>query len=81
MRDLACDVVSNVSLGDTVSDMSTDPAHDSSTIAKKLTVESRKGTTREGKFRCAVVGKKGVGVLEERDKDEPVVYPVKRAQY
>lgn len=76
VRDLACDVVSDVSLGNTVSDMCSDHAHDSSTIAKKLTVKCRECTTGEGKFRSAVVGEKRVGVLEERDQDEPVVDPV-----
>lgn len=75
VRNLAGDVVENVSLGDTVSSSGTDPTHDTAEIAKKVTVEGSQSTTGEGELGCTVVGENGVGVLEERDHDEPVVHP------
>ena len=50
MRDLAVDVMEDMSLGNPVSSRSTNPAHDRTKIAKEVAVESSKGTTGEGKF-------------------------------
>lgn len=76
---LAGDVVENVSLGDTVGGSSTNPTHDAAEIAKKVTVEGSQSAAREGELGCTVVGENGVGVLEERDHDEPVVHPTTRS--
>lgn len=81
VRNLAGDVVENVSLGDTVSGSGTNPTHDAAEIAKEVTVEGSQSATREGELGCAVVGENGVGVLEERDHDEPVVHPATRSVF
>ena len=73
--DLAAKMVSDVGLGDTVSGGSTEPCHEASTVTEELTVQSGKGTTGEVELGSTVVGKQGVGVLQEGDEDKPVVDP------
>jgi len=75
MRDLAVDMVGNVSLRDTVCAGGGDPGHDRSKVAKEVTVVSRQGTTGESELSWAVMREEGVGVLQESDQDEPVVNP------
>ena len=73
--DLAAKMVSDVGLGDTVSGGSTEPCHKASTVTEKLAVQSGKSTTGEVELGSTVVGEQGVSVLQEGDKDEPVVDP------
>ena len=75
VRDLAAEMVGNVSLGDTVSGGSTEPCHEASTVTEELTVQSGKGTTGEVELGSTVVGEQGVSVLQEGDENEPVVDP------
>lgn len=76
VRNLAADVVSNMSLRDTVSSNGTEPTHELSTVAEELTIQGTKSATGESELGSTVVGKKGVGVLQERDEDKPVIDPV-----
>lgn len=73
--DLARDVVEDMSLRDTICSMGTDPTHDLATVTEEITVESSKGTTREGELGSTVVRQNGVSVLKEGDQDKPVVNP------
>lgn len=76
VRNLAVNVVKDVGLGDAVGGGSTDPAHDATAVTEQLAIQSCQSTTGERELGCTVVRKDGVGVLEERDKDQPVVHPV-----
>ena len=76
--DLADNVVEDVSLRDTVGTSTTDPAHNGAKITEQLAVKSGESTTSECELGGAVVRKKRVGVLQERDQHEPVVHPKKR---
>ncbi len=73
--ELARDVVEDMSLRDTICSMGTDPTHDLATVTEEVTVESSKGTTREGELGSTVVRQNGVSVLKEGDQDKPVVNP------
>ncbi len=64
---LGRDVVSDVSLADTVEEPSTDrPEH--------VSVNGSKGTSGESPLVSGVVGQKRVGVLEVSDEDEPATH-------
>jgi hypothetical protein len=75
VRNFTANVVCNVRLGDTVRGPRADPSANRTEFSKKVPVEGRKRSTREGKFGRPVVRKDRVGVLEERDEYQPVVYP------
>lgn len=75
----AGDVVKDMSLGDTVGSMSTKPSHKAATVTQEATVKGGEGTTGEGELRCAVVGKKWVGVLKESDENKPMIDPLGRS--
>ena len=75
VRDLAVDVVEDVSLRDAVGGGGTDPAHDAAEVTEEVAVKSGQGSTGEGELGGTVVGQQGVGVLQESDQDEPVVDP------
>lgn len=76
VRDLGRDMVRNVGLRDTVSEVRADPAHDAAAVAEEVAVERRKRTTGERELGGTVVGQERVGVLEEGDEHQPVVNPV-----
>jgi len=78
MRDLAVDVMGNVSLRDTVGACGSDPGHDGSEATEEVTIVSRQGTAREGELVSTIVREEGVGVLQESDHHEPVVDPGNR---
>lgn len=65
----------DVSLGDPMGCMPAKPAHYTTTIAHELTVKGAESTTGEGKLWGAIMRKKGIRVLKERNQDEPVVNP------
>ena len=75
MRNLAGDVVQNMSLGNTVRRMSTDPAHEAAEVTQKAAVQSGKSSASEGELRSTVVREERVGVLQEGDQNQPVVDP------
>ena len=75
MRDLAVDMVGNVSLRDPVGAGGGDPGHDRSEVTKEVTIVSRQGTTGESELVSTVVGEEGVGMLQESDQHEPMVNP------
>lgn len=75
VRDLAVDVVQDMGLGDAVRGRGTDPAHEAAEVAKEVAVQGREGTAGEGELGGAIVRESWVGVLQERDQDEPVVNP------
>ena len=50
MRDLAVDVVGDVSFRDAVRAGGSDPGHDRSKVAEEVTVVSRQGTTGESEL-------------------------------
>jgi hypothetical protein len=70
-------MVKNVSLRDSVGSVSANPAHDATTIAEDVTVQSGQSTTRESELRSAIVGEERIGMLQECDQDEPMVDPNK----
>ena len=75
MRDLARNMVQNVSLGDTMSCMSPNPTHDTAKVTQKATVKRGQSTTGEVELRRTVVRENGIGMLQERDQYQPVVDP------
>jgi hypothetical protein len=75
MRDLAGDVVQNVSFTNTMGDCRTQPRCDATQFTEELTVKRREGATGEGELGGTVVGKEGVGMLEECNQDQPVINP------
>ena len=72
---LAADVMCDVGLRDAVSRMGTNPSHDLAAVTKKLAIKSSESSAGESELGGTVMGKNGVGVLEEGDEDKPVVYP------
>ena len=81
VRDLAVDMVGDVSLGDTVRAGGSNPGHYGSEVTKEVTVISRQGTTGECKLAHTIMREEGVGVLQESDQHEPVVDPKKTSGY
>jgi len=75
VRDLARDMVQDVSLRNTVSSMCSDPAHDAAQITEKATVQGSKGATGEGELRATVMREERVSVLQKGDQDKPMVDP------
>ena len=75
MRDLAVNVVGNVSLRDAMGAGGSDPGHDGSEVTKEVTIVRRQGTTGESELASTIVREEGVGVLQESDHHEPVVDP------
>lgn len=69
MRDLAVDVVGNMSLRDTVGAGSSNPGHDGSKVTKEITIIGRQGTTGESELAGTIMREEGVGVLQESDQD------------
>jgi hypothetical protein len=67
VRDLGADVVSDVGFTDTVQDDSTDGA-------EELSVDGAECASSERPLGGRVVREQGVGVLQEGNGDEPVVY-------
>lgn len=70
-------VVGDMSLRDTMCTGGTNPSHDGSKITKEITIIGRQSPTGEGELACTIMGKEGVGVLQECDQYEPVVDPGK----
>ena len=66
----------DVGFGDTISGVCTKPGHNTSTVAKKVAVQSGKGSTGKGELWGAVMGEEGVGMLQESDQYKPMVDPV-----
>ena len=75
MRDLARDMVENVCLRDSMGSMGADPAHNGTKVSEQAAVQSSEGTTLEVELLGTVMGKEGIGVLQEGDQYEPVVDP------
>ena len=75
MRDLAGDVVQDVSLRNSVGSMRANPGHNGTQITKEVTVQGCKGATGKGELGGTIMGEKRVGVLQEGDQDKPVVDP------
>lgn len=75
MRDLAVDMVGDVGLRDTMRAGSSDPGHDGAEVTKEVTVVGGQSTAGEGELAGTIMGKKGIGMLQERDQHEPVVNP------
>ena len=75
MRDLAAHVVKNVCLRDAVRSEPTEPAHECTAIAQEMAIESCEGSTGERKFSTTEMGKEGIGVLQKRDQNEPMICP------
>ena len=75
MRDLAGNVVHDMSLGDTMSCVSPNPSHNFATVTHKAAVERSQSATRESKLWRTVVRENGIGMLQECDQHHPVVDP------
>ena len=75
MRNLAVDMVSDVSLRDTMGAGGSDPGHGRSEVAKEVAIVGRQGTTREGELASAIVREEGVCMLQESDQHEPMIDP------
>lgn len=73
VRDLGGDVVSNMSLADTVENPSTD-------WAEHVSVNGGEGSSGKSPLVGRVVGEQRVGVLEVGDEDQPVVDPKVRKE-
>lgn len=68
-------VVGDVRLRDPMGAGGSDPGHDRSEVAKKVTIIGRQGTTGEIELGRTIMREEGVGVLQECDQYEPVVNP------
>jgi hypothetical protein len=75
VRDLAVDVVGDVSLGYTMRAGGGDPGHDKSEVTKEVTIICRQGTTGESELASTIMGEEGIGVLQESDQHEPMIDP------
>jgi hypothetical protein len=76
MRNFTRDMVSNVSLRDSMSHSCSNPAHERAEVSKQPAVKRRERATRESELLRPVVGQKWVGVLQEGDQHEPVIHPI-----
>lgn len=56
--------------------MGSDPSHNGTKVPEQAAVQSSEGTTLEVELLSTVMGKEGIGVLQERNQDEPVINPV-----
>jgi hypothetical protein len=63
MRDLARDMVQDVSLRDTMGHSCAEPGRDAAQVAEQAAVEGGEGTTGEGELGGTVMGNEGVSVL------------------
>ncbi len=76
MGDLAINVVQHVRLRDTVSCTGSNPTHKAAEVSKQSAVQGGKRATGEGECASTVVREEGVSMLEEGDKNQPVVNPI-----
>lgn len=53
----------------------TEPGGDAAKIAEETAIKGGERTTGEGELGSTVVREEGVGMLKERDQDQPVVDP------
>jgi hypothetical protein len=63
MRNLARNVMQDVSFRNTISGMCANPTHNASTVAEKVAVQSGKSSAGKGELWGTVMGKEGVGML------------------
>lgn len=56
-------------------DCRTQPRRDATQITEELAVKCREGTTGEGELGGTVVGKEGIGMLQECNHDQPMIDP------
>lgn len=75
VRNLARNVVQDVSLRNTVGSMCAEPAHNGTQISEEVTVQGGKSATSKGELGGTIMREKRVGVLQEGDQDKPVVDP------
>ena len=75
MRNLARKVMHDVGFRDTISGVCANPSHNASTVAKKATVQSGKGSAGKSELWGTVMRKEGIGMLQEGDQHKPVVDP------
>lgn len=75
MGNLAADMVKNMRFGNTMCRESTKPCTDRAKIAEQVTIVGRQSTSYESELGRTVMRKERVGMLEESDQNEPVVYP------
>jgi len=75
MGDLARYVMNDVSFRNAIGSMSSEPTHNGTKVSHHAAIHGGQRSTCESEFSSAVMGKDGVGVLEEGDEDEPVVDP------
>jgi len=80
VRDLARNMVQDVSLRNTVGGMCADPGHKGTQITEEVTVQGGKGAAGKGELGGTIMREKRVGVLQEGDQDKPVVDPKVRHQ-
>jgi hypothetical protein len=71
-------MVRNMSLRDSISSMGADPTHDATTIAEEFTIQSGQSATGKGELGRAVMGEERISMLQECDKDKPMVDPTKK---
>lgn len=75
MGNFARKVMQDVGFRDTMSGMCANPGHNASTVAKKVAVQSGKGSTSKSELWSTVMGKEGVGMLQEGDQHKPMIDP------
>lgn len=78
MRDLARNVVQDMSFRDPVGESRAQPGWDGPQVTEELAVKRRESTTGECELGGTVMGNKRVSVLEECNQDQPVVNPGRR---
>jgi hypothetical protein len=66
----------DVRFRNSVSGMSSQPAHEFAAITHQITVKGSESTARECEFGSAVVRDKRIGMLQECDHDKPMVDPI-----
>jgi hypothetical protein len=75
VRDLAGNVVQDMSFCNTVGECCTQPGWDAAQVTEEFAVERRESAARERKLRSTVMGEDRVSMLEERYQDQPMVNP------
>lgn len=75
MRNLARNVMQDVGFRNTISGVWGNPSHNASTVAEKVAVQSGKGSSGKGELWGTVMGKEGVGMLQEGDQHKPMIDP------
>lgn len=75
VRNLAADMVEDMSLRKAMSRAGTNPSHKAAEVSKQAAVHGGKSTAGESELRSAIMREKRIRVLKEGDQNNPVIDP------